>query len=262
MPAARPQTRPMRRCAAGRTGHTEAVLVVYDPKRHQLRGAAEAVLGEPRPDPGHAPGQRFGHPVPLGDLHFLARAAARRRGLARRLSAAARNRRATARSPPRSPTRRHSTSPRTITSNISPRTRTAIAASAAPASPARSRPKPPPTEFRFQHSCRVPLAPWRSIVTAARMVEPGSVAAIRRRSFSSFCASSRSCRASICAPASASGSASRRRSTQLDDEAVGDAHVVGVAELVLHPLQSFDEWSGIAPSHKGCPAIRSYSAVF
>ena len=31
--------------------------------------AAAAVLGEPRPDPGHAPGQRRRHPVPLGDLH-------------------------------------------------------------------------------------------------------------------------------------------------------------------------------------------------
>ena len=51
---------------SGKTGHTEAVLVVFDPGQDQLRGAPEALLGEPRPDPGHAPGQRRGHPVPLG----------------------------------------------------------------------------------------------------------------------------------------------------------------------------------------------------
>ena len=37
---------------AGRTGHTEAVLVVYDPARHLVRDPAHGVLGEPRPDPG------------------------------------------------------------------------------------------------------------------------------------------------------------------------------------------------------------------
>ena len=51
----------------------------------QLRGPVEAVLGEPRPDPGDAPGQRRRDPVPLGDLHLYARAAPRCRGLARRL---------------------------------------------------------------------------------------------------------------------------------------------------------------------------------
>ena len=38
------------------------------PGRRQLRRDAAAVLGEPRPDPGHAAGQRRGHAVPLGDL--------------------------------------------------------------------------------------------------------------------------------------------------------------------------------------------------
>ena len=51
---------------SGRTNHTEVVLVVYDPTRGHLSGAAQGVLGEPRSDPGHAPGQRHGHPVPLG----------------------------------------------------------------------------------------------------------------------------------------------------------------------------------------------------
>ena len=50
--------------------------------------------------------------------------------------------RATAPSPPRSSTRRSSISPRTITSNISPRIRSAIAGSAAPACRARSAPAP------------------------------------------------------------------------------------------------------------------------
>ena len=59
----------------GRTGHTEAVLVVFDPARDDLRRAAEGLLGEPRPDAGHAPGQRRRHPVPLGDLHDSRRAA-------------------------------------------------------------------------------------------------------------------------------------------------------------------------------------------
>ena len=53
----------------GKTGHTEAVLVVFDPAQDHLRGDPQALLGGPRPDPGHAPGQRRRHPVPLGHLH-------------------------------------------------------------------------------------------------------------------------------------------------------------------------------------------------
>ena len=50
---------------SGRTGHAEVVLVAYDPSRISLRGAAQGLLGGPRPDPGHAPGQRRRHAVPL-----------------------------------------------------------------------------------------------------------------------------------------------------------------------------------------------------
>ena len=53
---------------SGRTGHTEAVLVVFDPAKTRYEEMLRAVLGEPRSDPGHAPGQRRRHPVPLGDL--------------------------------------------------------------------------------------------------------------------------------------------------------------------------------------------------
>ena len=63
------RTRPTRRRAPGRTGHTEVVLVVFDPSADQLRAAAQGVLGGPRPDAGDAPGQRHRHPVPLGGLH-------------------------------------------------------------------------------------------------------------------------------------------------------------------------------------------------
>ena len=38
------------------------------PVEDELRAAAEGLLGEPRPDAGHAPGQRRRHAVPLGDL--------------------------------------------------------------------------------------------------------------------------------------------------------------------------------------------------
>ncbi len=37
-------------------------------RQDELRGDAAAVLGGPRSDPGHAPGQRRRQPVPLGDL--------------------------------------------------------------------------------------------------------------------------------------------------------------------------------------------------
>ena len=49
------------------------------PDRGQLRDAGEAVLRGPRPDPGHAPGQRRRHAVPLRDLHHRRRAGRDRR---------------------------------------------------------------------------------------------------------------------------------------------------------------------------------------
>ncbi len=108
------------------------------PEADELRGDAAAVLGGPRPDPGHAPGQRRRHAVPLGDLlprlgpaggSASAAATPTRRCCARA---------ATARSRPRSRPPGPSTTPRTTTSSTSRRTRTATAGSAGRASAARS----------------------------------------------------------------------------------------------------------------------------
>ena len=81
-PAASPRIRPTRRCASGRTGHTEVVLAVFDPAKTSYEDVASHLLGGTRPDAGHAPGERRRHPVPLGDL--LARPAAVRRSRSRR----------------------------------------------------------------------------------------------------------------------------------------------------------------------------------
>ena len=131
-PATR-RTRPTRRCARGRTGHNEVVLVVFDPTQISLRRAAARVLGESRSDAGHAAGQRRRHAVPLGHLHVLAPSSAGGRGArATRTSSAlhgGRLRRDHHRDPRR---RRSSTTPRTTTSSTWPRTRGATAGSAAP----------------------------------------------------------------------------------------------------------------------------------
>ena len=106
------------------------------PGQGQLRAAAQDLLREPRPDPGHAAGQRRRHPVPLGDLHHHARAAGDGDGGPRRVPDRVQPRRATARSPPRSSPRRTSSTPRTTTSSTSTRTRSATAPSTPRASPA------------------------------------------------------------------------------------------------------------------------------
>ena len=123
-PVATPRTRPTRRSARGRTGHAEVVLVVFDPAKTTYEQMLRAVLGEPRPDPGHAAGQRPRHPVPLGDLlgHRPAHRELPRTPHATRTTSAAREA-ATPRSPPRSPRRARSTTPRTTTSSTWTRTR-------------------------------------------------------------------------------------------------------------------------------------------
>ena len=100
------------------------------PCQDELRGDPPAVLGEPRPDPGHAPGQRRRHPVPLGDL-LRRREQQRLADSTRRYLPGARFARpATARSRPRSPRPGRSTTPRTTTSSTSRRTRGVTAGSA------------------------------------------------------------------------------------------------------------------------------------
>ncbi len=102
----------------GVTGHNEVVLVVFDPKDGLLRGAAPPLLGGARPEPGHAPRERRRHAVPLRHLRF---SDAQRQQAEASRDAYRRRSASPARSPPRSARRRNSTSPRTITSNISPR---------------------------------------------------------------------------------------------------------------------------------------------
>ena len=51
------------------------------PVEDLVRAAAQDLLGGPRPDPGHAPGQRHGHQLPLDHHRRRRRAAGRRRGL-------------------------------------------------------------------------------------------------------------------------------------------------------------------------------------
>jgi len=53
---------------SGSTGHTEAVLVVFDPPAIFLRADSAHLLGAPRPDAEHASGRRCRHPVPLRRL--------------------------------------------------------------------------------------------------------------------------------------------------------------------------------------------------
>ena len=112
------------------------------PVRRVVRRPGQDVLRGPRPDPGHAPGQRRRHPVPLGDLLHDARAGADRaradQGLRRR-AAPPRHRRHHHRDPARV-ARRRTTTPRTTTSSTSRRTRSATAATPTPAS---DSPRPP-----------------------------------------------------------------------------------------------------------------------
>ena len=68
---------------SGRTGHNEAVLVVYDPGACQLCRPSEGVLREPRPDARHAPRQRRRHAIPLRHLLLFAKSSGARPRLPR-----------------------------------------------------------------------------------------------------------------------------------------------------------------------------------
>ena len=88
----------------GRTGHTRW-SASCSTRSVSLRGAAEAVLGEPRPDPGHAPGERRGHAVPLR-IYVYGRSSSERPKRRARPTRRSSPPRASARSRPRSATRR------------------------------------------------------------------------------------------------------------------------------------------------------------
>ena len=93
------------------------------PGGHLLRAAAQGVLGGPRPDPGHAPGQRRRHPVPLGDLLRDAGAGGGRAGHPRRVPGAADGGRLRRHHHRDRAAGRRSTTPRTTTSSTSTRCR-------------------------------------------------------------------------------------------------------------------------------------------
>ena len=67
---------------SGMTGHTEAVRVVFDPKLVSYEALLKTFWESHRPDRGHAPGQRFRHAIPFGDLRHDAGAEGAGRSLA------------------------------------------------------------------------------------------------------------------------------------------------------------------------------------
>ena len=157
-PAAAPRTPPTRRPAAAAPATPRSCWSPSTPP-DELPGDAAPVLGGPRPDAGHAPGQRRRHPVPLAADVERRRPARCGRGLAARLPADALGGR------PRHDHHRvargaahPSTTPRPTTSSTSSRTPAATAAWAAPASPA-------PSASRSKHR---PFRPHRGRLSCGR----------------------------------------------------------------------------------------------
>ena len=116
----------------GRTGHNEVVLVVFDPEENSYEKLLQTFWENHDPTQGMRQGNDVGTQYRSGIYTYSPqqRAAAE---ASKRCTARAEGEGLRRRSPPKFSMRRSSTSPRTITSSISPRTRWAIAASAAPA---------------------------------------------------------------------------------------------------------------------------------
>ena len=168
---------------SGRTGHTEVVLVVFDPAKTSYDEILRLFWENHDPTQGMRQGNDVGTQYRSLILCTTPEQRERGRALARDVPAGARVVRATGRSRPRSPTAPSSSTPRTTTSSTWRRTRTATAASAAPACPARSGSSRSRAEAEHSHR---PAGEERLDVLDRLLVERavgllGHVAEVRRQ---------------------------------------------------------------------------------
>ena len=144
-------------CSA-RTGHAEAVLVVFDPAKTSYEEILRLFWENHDPTQGMRQGNDVGTQYRSAIYWTTEEQRADRRGDPRRVRRSACARPATARSRPRSPRPDRSTTPRTTTSSTSRRTRGATAGSAGPASAARRiGATSPATDARAPATDRRPL---------------------------------------------------------------------------------------------------------
>ena len=114
----------------GHTGHTEAVLVVFDPEVISYEGILKLFWENHDPTQGMRQGNDTGTQYRSGIYTFTDDPARRGQVVTRHVPGGRSARPATARSPPRSDRSRPSITPRTTTSSTWRRTRAATAASA------------------------------------------------------------------------------------------------------------------------------------